>query len=474
MKRAHPIPARTAAALAAAWLAGCSITGPQVALPPSALPPQFDAATAPEPAPAIPGDWWKLYGDDTLTALVDASLTQNLDLKLALLRVEQATSVLAETRTALQPTVDGTGSVSRSRSSTVNGQPVSQPVGNSFRLGLSTAFELDLWGRLRHLSDAAQAQLLSTQLARDTVRLSLAGTTTQAYFTLRSLDAQIAVSLQEQRLRAESLRLVERRLQAGTASGLEAAQARSALAAIDSQLPELRRQRAAVAHQLGALTARPGLLIAPGDLRALPMPATPPAGLPSQLLERRPDLRRAEQDLAAANAQVSAARAAMYPTLSLTGSLGLQSRDLDDLFSSGARVWSFGPSLLVPLFDGNRRQLRTEQARLQAEQAAVGYQQAVQAAFRETADALTAVEEGARQEAAVGQQAAAAAEALRIATRRHEAGYASFLEVLDAQRTRNDAELALVRVRQARLAASVDLMKALGGGWVPEAPTAAR
>jgi outer membrane protein, multidrug efflux system len=196
-------------------------------------------------------------------------------------------------------------------------------------------------------------------------------------------------------------------------------------------------------------------------------PAAPPPGLPAQLLERRPDVRQAEAQLAAAQIQVEVARAAIWPTLSLTGSLGGQSAQLSDLLKSGAQIWSFGPAALLTLFDGGRNAARTDQARAQAEQAAIGYRAAALAAFRETADALVSVEQGALQEAEVEVQRAEAVEALRIANRRYEAGYSGFLDVLEAQRGVQDAELAMVRVRQIRLDASVALIKALGGGWAP-------
>ena len=339
---------------------------------------------------------------------------------------------------------------------------------------MSTAFEIDLWGRLRNASLAALAQLLGAQYARDAVQLALAGSTAQAYFAVRALDAQLLINEAALRSRRDSLELVQRRANGGVASPLELAQARSALAAVAVLRPELQRQRALLQNQLGALTGQPGLVLAqdaaPG---ALPLPATAPPGLPSELLERRPDVQQALQQLRSAQAQVEVARAALWPTLSLTGSLGGQSADLADLLKSGARIWSIGPALLLPLLDGGRNVARTEQARAQAQAAAIAYQKAAHTAFRETADALASAETGARLEAEVEAQRVAAAETLRIATRRFEAGYSGYLEVLDAQRGAQDADLAFVRARQARLDASVAVFKALGGGWKP-APDPAR
>jgi multidrug efflux system outer membrane protein len=210
------------------------------------------------------------------------------------------------------------------------------------------------------------------------------------------------------------------------------------------------------------------------NTRPLAVPQAVPAGLPSELLQRRPDLQQAEAAMRAAFAAYDVTRKSAWPTLALTGSFGAQSADLTDLLRRGARIWSIGPSLLVSLFDAGRHEARTGQARTQAEQAAVGWQRATQTAFREVADALVAVDQLAAQEAEVERQRRAAQDALRLATRRYEAGYSAYLEVLDAQRGTQDAELGLLRVRQARLEASVALMKALGGGWTAPPQATAR
>ena len=457
---------RSAALLAlVVVLTGCagpvSNTRPEVTLPA-----QYGAA--PEATRvAIGADWWTLYNDAALNALVDAALARNTDLLLAISRVDETAALVGQARAAQWPELDLNGSATRSRTSTLNNQPIPQPVSSSFRLALATSFEIDLWGRLRNASAAAQQQLLAAQYARDTVKLALAASTAQAYFALHALDAQLAVNGAALRSRGESLGLVERRANGGLASPLEVAQARSALAAIAAQRPDLQRQRSQLENQLGLLIGQPGRTVAVDT--ALPIALVAPPGLPSELLDRRPDIAQAEALLRASRAQVEVVRAAMFPTISLTGLFGGQSADLGDLFKSGARIWSIGPSLLFPLVDGGRNAARTDQAKAQAEAAAISYQKAVQTAFRETADALVGTEQGARQELEVEKQLAAAREALRIASRRYEAGYSGYLDVLDAQRNAQDAELALVRSRQARLDASVSLIKALGGGWVAQA-----
>ncbi len=449
---------------------GCAVET-KTSRPDVALPAQFTsaahAAATPAPASEVAGDWWTLYGDSTLNAAVAATLQNNTDLRIAVARVDETAALLGLARATQWPSVELNAAVTRSRISTLNGQPVAPggPESTTHRVALATSFEVDLWGRLRNASAAAQQQMLAALYARDTVRIALAASTAQTYFGLRSLDAQLAVNAAQLRSRADSLRLVERRAAGGVASALDAALARTALAAVRAQTPELRRQRVLLENQLGQLTGQPGLVLA-ASTAPLTLPATPPSGLPAQLLERRPDVRQAEAQLGAAQIQVDVVRKAIWPTISLTGSLGSQSAQLADLLRSGAQIWSVGPQLLLSVFDAGRNEARTDQARAQAEQAAVGYQKAALSAFRETADALVGAEESELQEAEVEVQRVEAVEALRIANRRYEAGYSGFLDVLEAQRSVQDAELALVRVRQARLDASVALIKALGGGWV--------
>jgi multidrug efflux system outer membrane protein len=233
------------------------------------------------------------------------------------------------------------------------------------------------------------------------------------------------------------------------------------------QRRDLERQRTLVEHQLGNLTGKLDLRIAPGDLMDLPAPALPPVGLPSSLLERRPDVQQAEQILVSANAQIGVAKAALFPTFSLTGSYGGQSENLSNLFKGNARIWSYGPSVSLPIFDAGKYSARTRQAEARQRQSLASYQKSVETAFREVADALTNVQQTMASVADVQARVDAARNALRLSRLRYEAGYSGFLDVLDAQRTANSAELALIQYRQLQLTYSVDLMKALGGGWSP-------
>ncbi len=461
---------------------GCTMLGPDYERPPLALPAQYDAATsasaqAPAAAtPTIPPDWWSLYRDDALARVVDRALAHNVDVRAAIARLDEAQAALREARAVLVPQVDLAGAATRSRISASTAQPLPAGVDRTrsdYRASLGSAFELDFWGRLRRGAEAVEAQWLSSRYALDVVGLDLAATTVQTWFALRSLDAQIAVTSESLRAREESLEVVRARASGGLVSDLDLHQARAARADAAVQLAESRRQRDAVEHQLGLLVGQPGLRVAPGDLRTMPIPPLPPAGVPSSLLVRRPDIRQAEAQLVAANALIGVARAAMMPTISLTGALGGQSRDLADLLSAPARFWSLGVGLALPIFDAGRLQARSEQAEARERQALAAYQRSVEAAYREVADALTNGAHVASAARDVEVQVEAARASVQLAQSRYQAGYSGYLEVLDALRVQHAAELALIRNRQARLSYSVDLMQALGGGWAdPMAPLA--
>jgi len=448
-------------------LGGCTTLGPDYKRPQMDLPAQYPEPAQPS-AQTLAADWWKLYADPTLDGLVASAQTANADVRLAAARVQEAEGALAEARASFFPEVTGSYNYTRSRVSTLASPPV--PPGfpvlrPNHTLAASTNFELDFWGRFARGTEAARANLLGADYARDLVQLSLAGAIAQAYFGLRSLDSQLTVLDMTIRNRRDSLEIAQARLDAGLASELDVQQARGALADALVQRRDAERSRTLVEHQIAQLTGRLDLKLAAGELFALPVAPVPPAGLPSSLLERRPDIRQAEESLVAANAQIGIARAAMFPTISLTAQAGAQSAELSDLLTAPARIWSLGFGLALPLFDAGRRQARVEQARARSEQAVAGYQRAVETGFREVADALVNVQQSGESEAELKTRLDAARAALELSTLRYEKGYSPYLEVLDAQRTANDAELAFVRNRQARLAFSVDLMKALGGGW---------
>jgi multidrug efflux system outer membrane protein len=452
---------------------GCATVGPDYKRPGIELPAAYPAGTPQAQAPAVAPDWWTLYNDRTLDSLITEARKNNADIRLAAARVQEAEAVLREAGAAIFPDVSGGYSATRSKVSTrsLPPPPATAPLTRTTQtLQASTAFEIDFWGRFSRATEAARANLLSADYSRDVVTLTLTGTTAQAYFGLRSLDAQIAVLDLTIRVRRDSLAIARARADAGIAPELDVHQAQGALSDALVQRRDAERQRALLERQIGQLAGRLDVRLPPeklaGDLFSLPIPPTPPPGLPSALLERRPDVRSAEAGMVAANAQIGVAKAALFPALSLTAALGAQSAELATLLSSGAGIWTLGFGLALPLFDGGRREARVEQAEARREQALAGYQRSIETAFREVSDALVNVEQSGGSEADLEARLKAARAALELSTIRYESGYSPYLEVLDAQRTANEAELAFVRNRQARLAFSVDLMKALGGGWV--------
>lgn len=471
---------RALIAVAAVALTGC-VVGPDYRRPQTPLPagfagaPAADAtATTSTPAATPAAGWWTVYGDPILDGLVPSALAENLDVVAAVARIEEFDADLREANAALFPEIDLGASAARSRSSGAVASPTPIRLSNDLRVALSTSFEIDFWGRLRRLLESARAQVLATHYAKDVVTLSLAGLTTQTYFSLRSLDAQIAATAETLATRDEYLRLVRRRVDAGLSSGLDLAQAQGARSDAAALLKDLARQRALAEHLLGTLTGRLDLTLPPGDLARLPVPPTPPTGLPSTLLERRPDIRQAEENLVAANAQIGVAKAALLPRISLTGDLGGESTALGSLLSSGGRIWSVGFGLALPIFTAGRLSAEVDATTARQKQALAAYQKSIQTAFREVSDALTNVSQTAGAETDLQASVDAARDALRLSGERYASGYSPYLDVLDAQRTLNTSQLALIRNRQALLSASVDLMKALGGGWTDQAPLALR
>ena len=449
-------------------LSGCMLLGPNFKRPAVDVPQSYPEASV-GTGLTVPTDWWRLYKDPTLDDLVASGLQKNADVKLALARMQEAEAFVREASATLFPEIEGNAGVSRARSSTRTGAlpPGSTAIRNNLSLSASTSFELDFWGRLRRGREAAQAQYLSTRYGRDVVALTLTAGIAQTYFNVRSLDAQIIVSGESLKAAVESVDIARTRANAGVVSELDVNQSETLRAQIAAQVKDLQRLRAAAVHQLGVLTGILDLAIPPADLRQLPLPPLPPEGLPATLLERRPDVREAEATFMAANAQIGVARAAQFPTFSLTAALGTASRELSTLFAAGAGTWSLGLGVVGPIVDWGRYKARTEQAEARARQAAATYEKTAQTAFREVADALSNVRLSAEAEADLRQRVDQAASTLKLAGLRYSSGYSAYIEVLDAQRTLNEAQLALARNRQLYLAFTVDLMNALGGGWQP-------
>lgn len=472
MPRLHQAPAkfRLATALTATLLlAGCAV-GPDYQRPAMPLPEQHkeSAAMAPSVAPVNPA-WWTLFGDAALNALVEQALTANQDLQAAMARLAAAEAAAREAGADALPNIGLAVSSGRSQSSgeTFNGRKIGTATYNTHRAAMSLNYEIDLWGRVRRSSEAARAEALASRFGRDSLRLMLIGQLVNEYLNLRSLDGQIEVTGQILASRQESLQIVQARLDAGTASGLELAQAESALHAAQAQWSQLQRLRALAENQLGLLTGQPGLTVMATGVDRLPLPPVPPAGLPSALLEARPDVRQAEEKLVGANARIGVARAAYFPSISLTGLYGSESMALSNLFTGNAGIWSAALGLALPIFDAGRTGARLDQATASQQESLANYRKTVQTAFKEVNDALAGLRDYAAEEKAQAAQAAAAQRAVELAQARYASGYAGYLDLLDAQRTLNNARLQYLSSRRNHLGAAVDLFKALGGGWRP-------
>lgn len=447
-------------------LAGCKSVGPDYQRPNLDVPAQYSEAADAAESKVISA-WWMLYQDQTLNDLVNKARQNNTDIKLAVARIEEADAVAREVGAAVLPQVNVDAAASRSRVTELGANPVQNNPRNNYKAQLGTTFEIDFWGKLRRAQESARAQVLSTRYAKDTIALSLAGLVASNYLTIRSLDSQIAISQDNLKTRNESLALAKRRLEGGVVSALDVYQAEVASTNLTAQLAELARLRALSLHQLAVLTGELNLNLAAADLNILPIPPTPPAGLPSSLLEARPDVRQAEQQMIAANANIGVAKAALYPSISLTAGLGGESLELGNILKSAARIWSGGLSLNLPIFDSGKRNAQVDQASAKQKQALASYEGAVQNAFREVNDALVDLRQNTEREAALNLSQEAAKKALTIANNRYQAGYSAYLDVLDAQRVYNETALAAVQSRQSRLSATVALFKALGGGWQP-------
>lgn len=448
---------------------GCALVGPDYKRPQETVPAQFTEQDVGIDSAAVSPTWWELYQDPVLNDLVSKARQNNTDIKRAVARVEEANAFLREVGSALLPTVDLNANATRSRVTEEGAFPVfSSNPRNDYIVNVGTSFEIDFWGKLRRAKESARAQALGTRYARDTVSLSLASLVASNYLQMRSLDAQIILLQDSLRSRKESLALTKRRLEGGVASALDVHQAEVASSNIIAQIADLTRLRGLALHQLAVLTGVLDLQLAAADINALPVPPVPPAGLPSSLLEARPDVQQAEQNMIAANANIGVAKAALYPSISLTASLGAESLELGNILKQAARIWTGGLGLTLPIFDAGRLHSRVDQATAQQKQALASYEGSVQTAFREVNDALISVRQNTEREAALRNSEAASKQALQIAENRYQSGYSGYLDVLDSQRVYNDAALAYIQSRQARLVATVDLFKALGGGWQPE------
>jgi multidrug efflux system outer membrane protein len=458
-----PVAALATLAVIGALLAGCAV-GPSYHRPAVTVPAQLRGQPGPADAASLADQaWWQVFQDDSLQALIDEVLRNGYDLRLAVWRVEEARANAGIAGALYLPQVQVQADWTRSRQSSFSGGAPSPH--NLYDVNASLSWEIDLWGRIRRANEAALAQALASEEARRGVLLSLVSDVATGYFQLRELDEQLAVAKRTTQAFQGSYDLFDRRLKAGAASVLDTASAEVALASASAAVPDLERQIEAQENRLCLLLGRsPGPIARGAALADQALPPAVPAGLPADLLRRRPDLRQAEQQLVAANANVGVAVANFYPTISLTGAFGGVAPELAGLFGAG-RSWSLGGGLLSPVLQGRRLEAQHRVAVAQWEEAKVQYEQSVNNAFSEVATALVAYQKLAGVESEQARAVTVNREAVRLSNQRYLAGRSDYLEVLQAEQQQFAAENAVAQTRFNRLASLVQLYKALGGGW---------
>jgi len=455
------------------FTASCTL-GPNYRRPSVAIPSTFRDVTGPatqaESVSLADTQWFDLFRDDTLTQLVRTALVQNFDLRIAAERVLQARERFRIARADRFPVVVGTAAASENRVSEAGPRPLPAAVGPEvadFQVGFGLGWELDVWGRVRRLNEAARAQYLATEEARRGIITTLVADVTDAYFFLQTLDRQLLIARGTRDVAADGLRLTQLRRGRGVATALDTRQAEQLLYTATAQIASLERQIAQTEDALSLLLGR-----APGDVMRTAgfintfnaRPAVP-VGLPSALLERRPDIRQAEQALVAANAQIGVARAEYFPRIALTGLLGLDSRELSDLLTAPARTASIGAFAAAPLFNAGRTRAGVRLSESVARELVVTYERSIHNALREVSDALVGYRKTGEQRAQQEQLVAALRDATRLSTDRYQGGLDSYLQVLDAQRSLFRSQLDLVALQRQELVAIVELYRALGGGW---------
>ena len=466
----HPSWARLSA-VAAVALAGCMV-GPDYQRPAIDAPASFvweskDAADTANTA------WWKQFGDPVLDTLIAEALAHNLNVKVAAANVETAVGVLTQTRSGLFPQVGYGATAARQRSTEAGAVPelaglVPNPQ-NSYEALLSVSWEVDLWGRIRRLSESARANALATDEARRGVILSLVASVAGNYLTLRGLDEQLAVSKSTLAAYGESLRLYQLQFQYGQVSQMQVSQVQSQYETAAVQIPQIESQIAQTENAINVLLGRnPGPVPRGKSVHDLALPKVP-AGVPSELLTRRPDLVQAENQLVAANAQIGAAKALYFPTIALTASGGGASAALSDLFSGPARVWTFAGQLTGPIFTFGAVSGQVAQAEGAQQAALFAYRNAVVSAFGDVENALVAAQKLQQQQAAQERLVAALRDYARLAKLQFDGGYTSYTTVLQAEQSLFPAELTLASVRAAVFSSNVNVYKAMGGGWVAQA-----
>lgn len=458
-----------------ALLAGCTTLGPDFKAPDAPAQTAFRHLDAGSDSARLPAAWWTVFHDATLDSLEARALRDNPGVQAAAQRLLQAQAQLGVVRAGQLPGVSVGAGVSNARTSAETSQGLAlggrSIEGNNYSVGASLSYELDLWGRVRRVVEASDAQALAAQDDRDGVILLLSSQVASSYWQLRGLDAERAILESALATRRESQELVEARFNAGLSNELDVSRARIERANAEADLHEVQRQRNLVEHALATLvgsTPSAPLLAAQMDTTAaqLPQPPAIPVGLPASLVGQRPDLAASVAQLKAANAQIGVAEGAFYPALSLTGNFGYASQSLNDLTNGDARQFSAGPlALSLPIFDGGRNRANLALAQARYDEALANHRTKLLTALREVEDALSDLQQRQQQGDVQARSQQAAARALLVAQARYERGVSTYLDVTDAQRSTLAADRAAAQIRTQRLLATVAVARALGGGW---------
>ena len=462
---------RVVAAVAASLVTACTM-GPNYRQPDVDVPRTFQYEPQ-DAANSADTEWWKQFGDPVLDALIVEALANNRNVKVAAANVLQAAGVFMQARSQLFPQVGYDADARRARTSEAGVSPeVARLIPNpqtSYQALLNATWEIDLWGRVQRLSEAARANALASDDARRGVILSLVASVATDYVQLRGLDSQLEIAKKTLGTYAESVNLFELQFKYGQVSQLNVAQAQSQYESAAVQIPLIESQIAQAETALSILVGRnPGPIARGKSVDDLALP-TVPAGVPSSLLTRRPDLMQSEQTLIAANAQIGAAQALYFPTISLTGAFGSSSSELSNLFKGPARVWSYAGQLTGPIFTFGAVSGQVTQAEAAAEAALQNYRLSIQNSFGDVDNALIATAKLKEQIAAQQRLVAALSDYSRLARMQYTGGYTSYTTVLQAEQSLFPAELNLASMRASMLASSVNIYKAMGGGWVVEA-----
>ncbi len=416
---------------------------------------------AAQPQDAVPDDWWRLFDDPVLDQLQQQAQQANQNIALALARLRAAHAALDGSRAALAPTLGANAGSTRARSNGSAGRSIA----TADSIGLAAGWELDLWGRLSAGAEAAQASLQASADDLAAMRLSVQASVAQTYFALRAAEVQERLLGETLAAYQRSWDLTQNRYRAGVASSADVAQAQATYLSTQAQRIEAQTSRAQLEHALAALAGQAPAAFSLAPTAALPAPPPVPAQLPSRLLERRPDIAAAERRVAAANAQVGAARAAFFPALTLSASAGYRGTSWGDLASAPNLVWSLGPALAATLFDGGARSAAVDAARAAQAQATASYRQTVLTALQEVEDNLVAGAALEREQAVQTEAVAAAQRALDVVNNQYRAGTVAYLNVLSAQAQVLSAQNGLISVRNRRLAAAATLLKNVAGRW---------